>query len=423
MLFLHQRLRCPTRLYFSSPNIFHHQFRLASTRALQKGLEALRDYEQLERDRARMLRVVEERVQAAEAFTQDREAGSQQKPNASLAKLIKNIKPLHETLAGWHRLRKSLYDTLPLLDDPNMRDLAKEEYLSLTHDLTHYITHVFPSLLATPHESEHMSALIELKSGVGGSEASLFVADILRMYVRFAHTRDWHPTVLSSNESDGGGVKDAILEVKGTGAYDALRWESGVHRVQRVPATESSGRVHTSTVAAVVLPLSEDLPSEGKDELFDMADVRMEVMRARGAGGQHVNKTESAVRLTHIPTGISVSMQDERSQHQNKRRAFTVLRARLMDQKVIREQAEHLAARKSLVRNSDRSEKIRTYNVPQDRVTDHRLGKWNMSWNDMMEGQGLEAFVQGLKERHDAEALEDRLGELEAELKEMETPT
>ncbi|KAH9973670.1 hypothetical protein BGW80DRAFT_1305743 [Lactifluus volemus] len=219
----------------------------------------------------------------------------------------------------------------------------------------------------------------------------------------------WAPTVLTSSESDSGGLKDVILEVKGAGAYDMLRWESGVHRVQRVPATEASGRVHTSTVAAVVSDATcREMPSNGTDDLLRLEDVRVEVMRARGAGGQHVNKTESAVRLTHVPSGITVSMQDERSQHQNKRRAFQVLRARLMDIKLIRDQAERRATRKSLVRTADRSEKIRTYNYPQNRVTDHRLGKGNMvSCEAMMEGDGLEMLIDELREKYLKELLRE----------------
>ncbi|KAI0249267.1 hypothetical protein BJV78DRAFT_1276258 [Lactifluus subvellereus] len=268
--------------------------------------------------------------------------------------------------------------------------------------------HQLPSALLPSSETDVLSALVELKAGVGGSESSLFVAELLRMYGRFARLNSWAPTVLASSESDGGGFKDAILEVKGAGAYDALRWESGVHRVQRVPATEASGRVHTSTIAAVVLPLAEELPSNGTDDLLKLEDVRVEVMRARGAGGQHVNKTESAVRLTHLPTGITVSMQDERSQHQNKRRAFQVLRARLMDLNLMREQAERRATRKSLVRTADRSEKIRTYNYPQNRVTDHRLGKGNMvSCEAIMEGGGLEMLIDELRNRHLNEALQE----------------
>ncbi|KAG5734072.1 Peptide chain release factor 1, partial [Termitomyces sp. T112] len=209
------------------------------------------------------------------------------------------------------------------------------------------------------------------------------------------------------NENEGGGIKDAIVEVKGDGAYDVLRWESGVHRVQRVPATEASGRVHTSTVAVIVLPLVEE--SDTTEELFSMDDVKVEVMRARGWVQQHVNRTESAVRLTHIPTGVTVSMQDERSQHQNRRRAFTILRSRLMDIKLTREIAERRATRQSLVRTADRSEKIRTYNFAQERVTDHRIGLTLKNLSSVLEGDGLQDFIYELQKDHDESVLEDML--------------
>jgi len=294
------------------------------------------------------------------------------------------------------------------LDVPELHDLAAVETDTLLKDLRSLVAHDLPNALLPPSETEELSALVELKAGVGGSESSLFVGDLLRMYGRFARSNGWEPTVLASSESESGGLKDAILEIKGTGTYDALRWESGVHRVQRVPATESSGRVHTSTVAAVVLPLSEESRSDGTDDLVNLEDVRIEVMRARGAGGQHVNKTESAVRLTHVPTGITVSMQDERSQHQNKRRAFQVLRARLMDLKLMRDQAERRTTRRSLVRTADRSEKIRTYNYPQNRVTDHRLGKGSMvSCEAIMEGSGLQTLIDGLEDKDLSRALQE----------------
>jgi len=217
----------------------------------------------------------------------------------------------------------------------------------------------------------------------------------------------WKAEVIGKNYSDGGGVKDAIVEIKGIGAYDGLRWESGVHRVQRVPATETKGRVHTSTVAVVVLPLTEENAPE--DELFSMDDVRIEVMRARGAGGQHVNKTESAVRLTHRPSGITVSMQDERSQHQNRRRAFQVLRARLMDRKLTQDTANRRAERRDLVKTADRSAKIRTYNYAQERVTDHRLGLSLMNLTAVMEEDGLQEFIDAMKKDHDENTMEEMI--------------
>jgi len=313
-------------------------------------------------------------------------------------------------LDRFRTLKATYEDTVQLFDSPELLDLAVVETDTLLRDLRSLLAHDLPKALLPPSETDGLSALIELKAGVGGSESSLFVAELLRMYGRFARLNGWEPIVLASSESDGGGFKDAILEVKGVGAYDALRWESGVHRVQRVPATEASGRVHTSTVAAVVLPLAEEPPSNGTDDLVRLEDVRVEVMRARGAGGQHVNKTESAVRLTHVPSGISVSMQDERSQHQNKRRAFQVLRARLMDLKLMRDQAERRATRKSLVRTADRGEKIRTYNYPQNRITDHRVGKGTMvSCESIMEGGGLRILIEELKDRHLDEALQEVL--------------
>ncbi|EGN97126.1 hypothetical protein SERLA73DRAFT_123914 [Serpula lacrymans var. lacrymans S7.3] len=326
------------------------------------------------------------------------------------AKQIKELEPLQDAWVSWSHARDSLQETIPLLsdEDPAMRALASEEYVSLTETLSEHVHSVFPKLLVPSSSTRHLSAMLEFKSGVGGSEASLFLADLLRVYVRHANANRWKTQVIASNETDGGGVKDAILEIKGEGSYDALRWESGVHRVQRVPATEASGRTHTSTVAIVVLPLTEETDNfSSGDDIFSMDDVKIEVMRARGAGGQHVNKTESAVRLTHVPTGITVSMQDERSQHQNKRRAFQVLRARLMDIKLTKEMEDRRATRRNLVRGADRSEKIRTYNYAQDRVTDHRLGLSLMNLTSLLEGDGLQDFIDALKRSHDEDLMEE----------------
>ncbi|THH04915.1 hypothetical protein EW145_g5181 [Phellinidium pouzarii] len=262
----------------------------------------------------------------------------------------------------------SLIETAELLEDenPSIRALASEEYETLLKTYNNILGETFPLLLVPSSKTNNLSALFEIKPGVGGSEASLFLADLLRMYIRFAHIRGWSSKLLAKEEREGGGMKNAILEIIGEGVYDLLRWESGVHRVQRVPATESGGRVHTSTVQVVVLPTSNgsDFHNDS-DKLYDEKDVKIEVMRARGAGGQHVNKTESAVRLTHIPTGIAVSMQDERSQHTNKARAFQVLKARLLDRKLQADITERRETRRNLVKSADRSEKIRTYHFVQ----------------------------------------------------------
>ena len=295
-----------------------------------------------------------------------------------------------------------------------MSALGSQEFDSLSKTLEDLVRSTLPALLIPQSTTGQLSALMELKSGVGGSESSLFLGDLLRMYQRLAVTANWKASIIAKNDSDSGGIKDATVEFKGAGAYDSLRWESGVHRVQRVPATEASGRTHTSTVAIVVLPLIEETDSQ-QDELFSMADIKLEVMRARGAGGQHVNKTESAVRLTHIPTGVTVSMQDERSQHQNRRRAFQVLRSRLMDLKLTREMEERRSTRRNLVKGADRSEKIRTYNYAQNRVTDHRIGLTKKNLDEVVDGYGIEVFIEAVKKDHEESLLEDCLDSIESE--------
>ncbi|KAI0773842.1 peptide chain release factor 1 [Fomes fomentarius] len=322
---------------------------------------------------------------------------------------IRELEPLQNAWTEWTHAKQSLQETLPLLKDPDptMRSMAEEEYALLSENMNQMVESTFPKLLVPPSRTAHLSAIIELRAGVGGSESALFVADLVRMYTRAAQSQGWDVTLLSSNNLEIGGIKDAIMEVKGKGVYDALRWESGVHRVQRVPATEASGRVHTSTVSVMVLPLNEEAENKpSEDNLFTMDEIKLEVMRSRGAGGQHVNKTESAVRLTHLPTGITVSMQDERSQHQNRRRAFQVLSARLMDRKLTQEMLDRRDLRRNLVSSVDRSEKIRTYNYAQDRVTDHRLGMSVKNLAMVMDGGGLQDFIKALQERHHDETLE-----------------
>ncbi|KAF6752752.1 hypothetical protein DFP72DRAFT_990898 [Ephemerocybe angulata] len=325
-------------------------------------------------------------------------------------KQVKETEPLQNAWNSWMENRKLIDETSSLMNDPDpaMRDMATDEFEELQQTLANDLEVTFPKLLVPPSTTGQLSALMEFKSGAGGAESSLFLAELVRMYQRFAMEHGWTAEIVAQNALDDNGLKDATLEVKGPGTYDHLRWESGVHRVQRVPATESKGRVHTSAVAVVVLPLVEETDSK-TEELYKMSDIKLEVMRARGAGGQHVNKTESAVRLTHIPTGITVSMQDERSQHQNRRRAFQVLTSRLMDQKLQREMTERRDTRRNLVSGADRSDKIRTYNFAQERVTDHRIGLTLMNLTSVLEGPGLEGFVEALKKHHEEGIMEDMM--------------
>ncbi|KAF5385425.1 hypothetical protein D9757_002987 [Collybiopsis confluens] len=389
---------------FLKPSCTRHSFR--SLASVKGRLASTKSSEHS----SRILRAVQRRInERANIRSQLSEDMSSPQDIAKLRQL-KDSEPLQKVWDKWTSALKVLEDLKPLLNDsdPAMRNLASEEAVELDEKLSIILKESFPSLLVPRSTTGDLSAMLELKSGVGGTESSLFLETLLRMYVRFSQSNSWKPTIVVNNENESGGIKDAIVEVKGSGAYDILRWETGIHRVQRVPATESGGRVHTSTVAVIVLPLIEEQDAQ-KEELFSMNDIKLEVMRARGAGGQHVNKTESAVRLTHIPSGITVSMQDERSQHQNKRRAFQVLSARLMGQKITREIAERRATKNSLIKSADRSEKIRTYNYAQERVTDHRLGLSIMNLTSVLDGDGLQQFTDALKKDSEDTAIEDML--------------
>ncbi|KZT39450.1 release factor [Sistotremastrum suecicum HHB10207 ss-3] len=378
----------------------------------------------LEKDHAKLLRLVRRRIDVRnEAVDQTSNSSTE----ISKARYMKEYERLNAAWSEWTRARTSLLETSTYLsdEDPTMRALANEERASLLSTLSSLLTSTFPSLLlssasssaaggaTSQEEINSYSALIELKAGVGGSESSLFLESLTRTYTRFATLNLLPCTLLQSSPSDSGGLKYATLEIKGEGSYEKLRWESGVHRVQRVPVTETSGRTHTSTVAVVVLPLKEERGDEGEgEELFDMKDVRIEVMRARGAGGQHVNKTESAVRLTHEPSGITVSMQDTRSQHKNREKAFQVLRARLLDRKLLAEQQAYRAERRQLVKGADRSDKVRTYNFAQNRVTDHRIGLTLNGVQQVLDGEWLWQFHDALREDYEKSRFEDLLSEV-----------
>jgi peptide chain release factor 1 len=254
--------------------------------------------------------------------------------------------------------------------------------------------------LLVPHDpNDDRDVIVEVRAGAGGEEAALFAADLFRMYARYAERRRWKTEILSSSESESGGLKEVIAEIHGAGAYSRLKWESGVHRVQRVPLTEAAGRIHTSTATVSVMPEADEVELE-----LDEKDLRIDVYRSSGPGGQSVNTTDSAVRITHLPTGTMVAIQDEKSQHKNKAKAMTVLRARLLDVERQRQAAERGEQRRSQVGSGDRAEKIRTYNYPDDRITDHRVALTVHNLPGILEGD-LDRIVEPLAERDQQERL------------------
>jgi len=279
---------------------------------------------------------------------------------------------------------------LVLVDDPEMATEAAHEVAQLERTIADLEARLKPALL--PHDPlDDRNAIIEIRAGTGGDEAALFAADLYRMYTRYIERAGWRRETISHSEGALGGVKEAIFKVSGDGAFGAMRWESGVHRVQRVPATETQGRIHTSAATVAVLPEAEEVDVKIEDK-----DLRIDVFRSSGPGGQSVNTTDSAVRITHIPSGLVVSQQDQKSQLQNKLKAMEVLRARLLDLRVSAMEAERSKMRKSQVGTGDRSAKIRTYNFPQSRITDHRIGFTTHDLSGVMDGH-IEPLIDALK--------------------------
>ena len=283
--------------------------------------------------------------------------------------------------------------------DHEMRDMADEERIS-TIERRDVLEQTIRIGLLPKDRADDRSVILEVRAGTGGDEAALFAGELYRMYARYAAIKGWKVEIVSESEGAMGGYKEVIAEIDGLGAYARLKFESGVHRVQRVPDTEASGRIHTSAATVAVLPLAEEVDMTIKDD-----DIRIDVMRAQGAGGQHVNKTESAVRMTHLPSGIVVMMQEERSQHKNRAKAMAILRSRLYDMERQKLDNERSADRKSQVGSGDRSERIRTYNFPQGRVSDHRINLTLYKVEAIVEGGALDEVIEPLITDHQAQLL------------------
>jgi peptide chain release factor 1 len=320
---------------------------------------------------------------------------------AGLAAEYSGLEPVVAAIRAYRKMESELAGSRALRDDPTadreMRELAEMEIETLREELER-LTGEIRILLLPRDAADEKGAILEIRAGTGGSEAGLFAGDLFRMYQRYAELNGWKVELLSASEGEVGGYKEVIAAIRGAGVFSRLKFESGVHRVQRVPETESGGRIHTSAATVAVLPEAEDIDVDVRAE-----DIRIDTMRASGAGGQHVNTTDSAVRITHLPTGIVVTS-SEKSQHQNRARAMQVLKARLLDMERQRADDERSASRKSQIGSGDRSERIRTYNFPQGRVTDHRINLTLYKLDRVIEGE-MDELVDALVADHQAQLL------------------
>ena len=307
--------------------------------------------------------------------------------------------PLVEHYALWRQASNDAVTAQDLLADAGMRDFAEEE-IRAARERMEQLGAELQKMLLPKDPNDDRNIFLEIRAGTGGDESALFAGDLLRMYLRFAERNRWQVEMMSASESDLGGYKEVIVRIAGEAAYSKLKFESGGHRVQRVPATETQGRIHTSACTVAVMPEADEI---GEVEI-NPADLRIDTFRASGAGGQHINKTDSAVRVTHLPTGIVVECQDDRSQHKNQDRALKVLAARIKDKQYHEQHAKEAATRKSLIGSGDRSERIRTYNFPQGRLTDHRINLTLYRLESLMDGD-LDELIAALVSEHQAELL------------------
>ncbi len=350
------------------------------------------------------LDTLQERFEEVSALLAESEVIADTDRFRELSREYAELEPVAACYQSWRGVCAAVEEAAALRGDADgeMRALAEEEYSESTAR-REALEQELRLLLIPRDPNDHCNVFLEVRAGTGGDEAAIFAGDLFRMYSRYAEQRGWRVETISANEGEHGGFKEVISRVSGENVYARLKFESGAHRVQRVPETESQGRIHTSACTVAVLPEA----GEQEEIEIDKSDLRIDTYRASGAGGQHVNKTDSAVRLTHQPTGIVVECQDERSQHKNKARAMSLLAARLNDLAREQREREHAAQRKSLVGSGDRSERIRTYNFPQGRVTDHRINLTLYKLDEVIAG-GLDAVIDPLLQEHQAELLADQ---------------
>jgi peptide chain release factor 1 len=328
------------------------------------------------------------------------EVAADKKRMLELAREHAELRPLAEGYARYRAIDESLAEAEELLEDPDLRELAQSDIETLRAEQDELET-VLQGLLVPKDPNDSRNVILEIRAGTGGEEAALFAADLWRMYARYAERQGWTMKAMNVSEAGAGGVREVIALIKGRDVYAKLKFERGVHRVQRVPSTESQGRIHTSTATVAIMPEAEEI-----DVAIQEGDLRIDVMRSSGSGGQHVNTTDSAVRITHIPSGIAVHCQQEKSQIKNRQIAMQLLRARLLAREVERYEMERAAQRKEQVGSGERSEKVRTYNFPQDRITDHRVNITRHNLPGFLDGE-LDDIVLALRAHDEAKRLAD----------------
>jgi len=340
-----------------------------------------------------------ERLEELNNLLMQQEATSDMDNYRKMTREHAELGPLVALYQAYSQASNDIATAQELLSDPDMKEFAQEE-INAAKARMEALEADLQKMLLPKDPNDERNIFLEIRAGTGGDESALFAGDLLRMYTRFAERNRWQVEMMSASESEIGGYKEVIVRIAGFGAYSRLKFESGGHRVQRVPATETQGRIHTSACTVAVMPEADEV----EDVDINPADIRIDTYRASGAGGQHINKTDSAVRITHLPTGIVVECQDDRSQHKNKASALKVLAARIKDVQLREQQSKEAATRKSLIGSGDRSERIRTYNFPQGRMTDHRINLTLYKLDFIMDGD-LEELTNALITEHQAELL------------------